>query len=59
MLILLTLFDLVWNSHYAPTFSREVLKVSLFKKGNKEDPVKYRGITLLGVIGKLYRRAIT
>ena len=31
---------------------------SLFKKGDKEDPGKYRGITLLSVIRKLYSRII-
>ena len=33
---------------------REGLIVSLFKKGDKEDPCNYRGITLLSVVGKLY-----
>ena len=31
---------------------REGLIVSLFKKGDKEDPGNYRGITLLSVVGK-------
>ena len=34
------------------------LIVSLFKKGDREDPGNYRGITLLDVIGKLYCRVI-
>ena len=33
---------------------REGLIVSLFKKGDKEDPGNYRGITLLSVVGKLF-----
>ena len=33
---------------------REGLIVSLFKKGDKEDPCNYRGITLLSVVGKLF-----
>ena len=37
---------------------REGLIFSLFKKDNREDPGKYRGKTLLSVIGKLYTRVI-
>ena len=33
---------------------REGLIVSLFKKGDKEDPGNYRGITLLSVVGKVF-----
>ena len=32
--------------------------VNLFKKGDKEHPVNYRGITLFNVVGKLYSRVI-
>ena len=32
---------------------REGLIVSLFKKGDKEDPGNYRGITHLSVVGKV------
>ena len=56
--MLLTLFNLVWNNEYVPTYWREGLIVSLFKKGDREDPGNYRGITLLSVIGKLYSRVI-
>ena len=34
------------------------LIVSLFKKGDREEPGNYRGITLLNLVGKLYSRII-
>ena len=52
-------FNLVWNNEYVPTYWREGLIVSLFKKGDREDPGNYRGITLLSVIGKLYSFVIS
>ena len=56
--MLLTLFNLVWDGECAPSYWREGLIVSLFKKGDREDPGNYRGITLLNVVGKLYSRVI-
>ena len=56
--MLLTLFNLVWKNEYVPSYWREGRIVSLFKKGDKEDPGNYRGITLLNVVGKLYSRVI-
>ena len=56
--MLLTLFNLVWDNECAPSYWREGLIVSLFKKGDREDPGNYRGITLLNVVGKLYSRVI-
>ena len=56
--MLLTLFNLDRNNEYVPTYWREGLIVSLFKKGDREDPGNYSGITLLSVIGKLYSRVI-
>ena len=37
---------------------REGLIVSQFKKGDKEDPGNYRGITLLSVVGKVFCKII-
>ena len=54
--MLLTLFNLVWNNEYLPTYWRECLTVSLFKKGDREGSVNYRGTALLSVIGKLYSK---
>ena len=37
---------------------REGLIVNLFKKGDKEDPGNYRGITLLSVAGKVFCKVL-
>ena len=37
---------------------REGLIVNLFKKGDKEDPWNYRGITLLSVVGKVFCKVL-
>ena len=55
---LLILFNLVWDNEFTPAYWREGLIVSLFKKGDREDPGDYIGITLLNIIGKLYSRVI-
>ena len=54
--MLLMLFNLVWDNECAPSCWREGLIGSLFKKGDREDPSNYRGITLFNVVGKLYSR---
>ena len=56
--MLLALFNLVGDNEYAPSYWREGLIVSLFKKRDRENPGNYRGITLLNVVGKLYSRVI-
>ena len=47
------LFKAVWHEEPIPKQWREGLIVSLFKKGDKEDPGNYRDITLLSVVGSL------
>ena len=41
------LFEVVWSEELVPPKWREGLIVNLFKKGDREDPGNYRGITLL------------
>ena len=48
------LFRVVWLKELVPPKWREGLIVNLFKKGDKEDPGNYRGITLLSVVGKIF-----
>ena len=47
------LFSVIWREDLIPRQWREGLTVNLFKKGDKEDPGNYRGITLLSVVGKV------
>ena len=56
--MLLTLFSLVWSNEYVSTYRKDGLIVSLFKKGDREGPGNYRGITLPNVIGKLYSKVL-
>ena len=48
------LYELIWKEECVPMKWREELIVSLFKKGDKEDPGNYRGITFLSVVGKVF-----
>ena len=43
----------VWREEVVPPQWREGHIVNLIKKGDKEDPGNYRGITLLSVVGKV------
>ena len=44
----------IWREEIVPPQWREGLIVNLFKKGDKEDPGNYRGLTLLSVVGKVF-----
>ena len=48
------LFSVIWQEEIVPRQWREGLIVNIFKKGNREDPANYRGITLLSVVGKVF-----
>ena len=48
------LFSVIWREEIVPLQWREGLMVNLFKKGDKEYQGKYRGITLLNVVGNVF-----
>ena len=48
------LFSVIWQEEIVPMKWREGLIVNIFKKGDREDPANYRGITLLSVVGKVF-----
>ena len=58
IMMLKELFQLIWDSEYIPERWGEGMIVSLFKKGDQEDPGNYRGITLLNVVGKLFNKVL-
>ena len=47
------LFSVIWQEEIVPRQWREGLIVNIFKKGDREDPANYRGITLLSVVGSV------
>ena len=49
---------MVWREELVPPKWREGLIVNLFRKGDKEDPGNYRGITLLSVVGKVFCKIV-
>ena len=53
------LFSVIWQEEIVPRQWREGLIVNIFKKGDREDPTYYRGITLLSVVGKCFVRFLT
>ena len=48
------LFLVIWHEETVAKQWREGHIVNLFKKGDREDPGNYRGITLLSVVGKVF-----
>ena len=56
--LLQQLFAVAWREEFVPPQWREGLIVNLFKKGDKEDPGNYRGITLLSVVGKMFCKVL-
>ncbi len=52
--LLKALYAVVWAEEGMPKQWRQGLIVSLYKKGDAEDPGIYRGNTLLNVVGKLF-----
>ena len=52
------LFSGIWREEIVRWQWREGLIINIFKKGDREDPAKYRGITLLRVVGKVCRKIL-
>ena len=48
------LFSVIWQEEIVPRQWRDGLIVNIFKKGDRENPANYRGITLLSVVGKVF-----
>ena len=48
------LFLVIRHEEVVPRQWKEGFIVNLFKKGDREDPGYYRGITLLSVVGKVF-----
>ena len=48
------LFSVIWQEEMVPRQWRDGLIVNIFKKGDREDPGNYRGITLVSVVGKVF-----
>ena len=53
------LFSVIWQEEIVPRQWRDGLIVNIFKKGDRENPGNYRGITLLSVVGKVFVRFLT
>ena len=48
------LFSVIRQEEIVPRQCREGFIVNIFKKGDKEVPANYRGITLLNIVGKVF-----
>ena len=53
------LFSVIWQKEIVPRQWRDGLIVNIFKKGDREDPGNYRGITLLSVVGKVFCKILS
>jgi hypothetical protein len=51
---LLKLFNIIWHSQQIPTDWETGIVINLHKKGSRNNPDNYRGITLLSTASKLY-----
>ena len=48
------LFSVTEREEIVPRQWKEGLIVNIFRKGDREDPANYRGMTLLSVVGKVF-----
>ena len=52
------LFSVIWQEEIVPRQWRDGLIVNIFKKGDRDNPGNYRGITLLSVVGSVLEGAL-
>ena len=48
------LFSVIWQEEVVPRQWREGFIVNIFKKGDRDDPANYKGITFLSVVEKVF-----
>ena len=53
------LFSVIWQEEIVPRQWRDGLIVNIFKKGDREDPGNYRGITLPSVADRVETLPLT
>ena len=53
MPFLIKAFNKIYNTGFFPTAWAHSIMIPIFKKGNKEDPGNYRGISLLSILSKI------
>ena len=53
-----TLFNKIFELGYFPKSWSDGFIVPIYKKGDKNEPSNYRGITLLSTLGKLFTRIL-